>query len=85
MHQLTYLKRAERALLTMPRTTAILIRDKLRLLATDPYAPNNNVKKLQGREGYRMRVGDWRVIYEIRDDQLIILVLDIGPRGEIYR
>jgi len=69
----------------MPRTTAILIRDKLRLLATDPYAPNNNVKKLQGREGYRMRVGDWRVIYEIRDDQLIILVLDIGPRGEIYR
>ena len=85
MYRLTYLKRAEKALLTMPRATAILVRDKLRLLAFDPHAPNNNVKKLQGREGYRLRVGDWRVIYEIRDEQLIILVLDIGPRGGIYR
>lgn len=85
MHQLTYLKQAERALLTMPRSTALLIRDKLRHLAADPYAPNNEVKKLQGREGYRLRVGKWRVLYEIRDDQLIILVVDIGPRGGIYR
>lgn len=85
MYKLTYMKRAEKVLLAMPRTTAILIRDKLRELATDPYAPNNNVKKLQGREGYRLRVGDWRVIYEISDGQLIILVLDIGPRGGIYR
>lgn len=85
MYQLTYLKRAEKALLAMPRTTAHLIRDKLRQLAVDPYAPNSNVTKLQGREGYRLRVGDWRVIYEIRDDRLIILVLDVGPRGGIYR
>ena len=85
MYELTYLKRAEKALLAMPRTTAILIRDKLRELAADPYVPNNNVKKLQGREGYRLRVGAWRVIYDIRDGQLIILVLDIGPRGGIYR
>jgi len=69
----------------MPRATAILIRGKLRNMATDPLAPNNNVKKLQGREGYRLRVGDWRIIYEIRDEQLIVLVLDIGPRGGIYR
>ncbi|MCM2357171.1 MAG: type II toxin-antitoxin system RelE/ParE family toxin [Geobacteraceae bacterium] len=69
----------------MPRPTAILIRDKLRQLAVDPYATNNNVTKLQGREGYRLRVGDWRVIYEIRDECLTILVLDIGPRGGIYR
>ena len=85
MYQLTYLKRAEKALLAMPRTTAVLIREKLRQLAADPYAPNNNVKKLQGRDGYRLRVGEWRAIYEIRDEQLIILVLDIGPRGGIYR
>lgn len=85
MYKLTYLKRAEKALLAMPRTTALLIRDKLRQLAVAPHAPNNNVTKLQGREGYRLRVGDWRVIYEIRDDRLVILVLDIGPRGGIYR
>ncbi len=85
MHKLTYLKRAEKTLIAMPRSTAILIRDKLRQLAIDPYAPNNNVKKLHGREGYRLRVGEWRVIYEIQDEHLIILVLDIGPRGGIYR
>ncbi len=85
MYQLTYLKRAEKALLAMPRPTALLIRDKLRQLAIDPYASSNNVTKLQGRDGYRLRVGDWRVIYEIRDERLIILVLDIGPRGGIYR
>jgi mRNA interferase RelE/StbE len=85
MYQLTYLKRAEKALIAMPRTTALLIREKLRQLANDPYASNNNVTKLHGREGYRLRVGDWRVIYEIRDDRLIVMVLDIGPRGGIYK
>ncbi len=85
MYQLTYLRRANKALLAMPRNTALLIRGKLRQLAHDPHAPNHNVTKLQGREGYRLRVGDWRVIYEIREDVLIILVLDIGPRGGIYR
>ncbi len=69
----------------MPRPTALLIREKLLQLAVDPHTPNNNVTKLQGREGYRLRVGDWRVIYEIEDDRLIILVLDVGPRGGIYR
>ena len=63
--------------------TARLIRDKLRLLAENPHATNSNATKLQGRAGYRLRVGDWRVIYELVDDVLVILVLDIGPRGGI--
>jgi hypothetical protein len=37
---------------------------KSREVAADPYAPNNNLAKLQGREAYRLRVGGWRVIYE---------------------
>ena len=85
MYQLTYLKRAEKALIAMPRSTALLIREKLRQLAIDPHASNNNVTKLQGREGYRLRVGDWRVLYEIRDDRLIVMIMDIGPRGGIYK
>ena len=85
MYQLTYLRRAEKTLIAMPRNTALLIREKLRQLAIDPHASNSNVTKLQGREGYRLRVGDWRVLYEIRDDRLIVMVLDIGPRGGIYK
>ena len=57
---------------------------KIKGVAIDPYAPNNNLTKLQGRDGYRPGVGDWRVIYELQDDRLVMLVLDMGPRGGIY-
>jgi mRNA interferase RelE/StbE len=45
--------------------------------------PAGDVKKLQGREGYRLRVGDFRVLYEVEGDT--ITVLAVGPRGGIYR
>lgn len=64
---------------------AKLIREKLEAIAANPYAEHPNAKKLQGREGYRLRVGDWRVIYEIQNDQLVILVLRIAQRAEVYR
>ena len=69
----------------MPGNTANLIRVKLTEIAKNPFAPHPNAAKLQGRPGYRMRVGDWRVIYEIQKDELVIMVLTIGPRGEVYR
>ena len=53
-------------------------------LARDPYAPNANVKALKGRPAYRLRVGDWRAIYELDKGRVVVLVLDIGPRGSIY-
>ena len=69
----------------MSRNTARLIREKLDQLAQDPYAHNPNVTRLQGRPAYRLRVGDWRVIYELEDDRLVILVLKVAPRGGVYR
>ena len=75
---------AIKTLARMPRNTAKRIRQKINHLAADPYAPNNNVTTLQGMPGYRLRVGDWRVIYEIDDALLKILVLKIGSRGNIY-
>ena len=45
---------------------------KIRESAANPYAPNNNLTKLQGRGGYRLRVGGWRVIYELQDDCVVI-------------
>jgi len=50
----------------------------------NPYALNNNLTKLQGRGAYRLRVGNWRVIYERHDDRLVMLILEVGPRGGIY-
>ncbi len=44
-----------------------------------------DVKKLKGRDAWRIRVGDYRVIYEIHDRELRILVITVGHRGDIYR
>jgi mRNA interferase RelE/StbE len=41
-------------------------------------------RKLKGRKGYRIRVGDYRVIYEITDHVLLIEVIDLGHRKDIY-
>jgi len=43
-------------------------------------------KKLSGFDNlYRVRVGDWRISYAIEDERLVILVLEIAPRGDAYR
>lgn len=68
----------------MPTNTATLIRKKIDLLAQDPHAPNANVKALRGRPASRLRVGDWRVIYEFDKGRIVVLVLDIGPHGSIF-
>ncbi len=57
---------------------------KIKEIAGDPYARHNNVTKLQGRDGYRLRIGDWRVIYELHDDRLELWALEVGARGGIY-
>ncbi len=85
MYRILFTKQADKALRKMPRNTARLIRKKLTEIAAAPYGTHNNVIHLQNRPGYRLRVGDWRVIYEIQNDQLIILVLRVRPRGDAYR
>lgn len=69
----------------MPKATAALLREKLSLIAEDPFAPHLDIKKLQGRSGYRLRVGEWRVIYEVQKTELVVIVMKIAPRGEAYR
>jgi len=85
VYKITYTTQAAKALLKMPRNTARLIREKMEQVAVDPFAAIPNAKKLQGRPGYRLRVGDWRVIYEINKDQVVIIVMKIAPRGEVYK
>lgn len=60
------------------------IANALARLAVDPHA-NPNVKALCGADACRLRVGDWRVIYQLRDDQLLILVVRLAHRREAYR
>lgn len=84
MHSVECTKHALHALTAMPANARALIKSKIEALAADPVNARN-VKKLVGRPGYRLRVGDWRIIYTVDAGQLVVLVLDIGARGGIYR
>jgi mRNA interferase RelE/StbE len=85
VYRITFSRGATKVLIRMPRNVALNIRAKLDDLAKDPFAQNNNVKALVGNEGYRLRVGDWRIIYRVEKDRLEILVLRIGTRGGVYQ
>lgn len=56
---------------------------RLTELETNPRPPD--VKKLKGRNAWRIRVGDFRVIYEIHDREQRVLVITVGHRREVYR
>jgi len=84
MWSVAYTEEAVRALAGIDRTVAKRIRAKILELARDPRAPSNNVKKLTGVEGYRLRVGDWRAVYTLRQQVLTIVVIRVGRRSEVY-
>ena len=74
-----------KAITKLPTNWQKRIVAKIKEVAADPNAPNSNLTKLQGRDAaYRLRVGDWRVIYELHDDRLVMVILEVGPRGGIY-
>jgi mRNA interferase RelE/StbE len=81
MKPITYTRAALKVLRKMPKDTATRLMVKVEQYAADPASQSNNVTALKGREGIRLRVGDWRVIM---DDGVVLAVLDIGPRGSIY-
>lgn len=72
---------ARKVLRKMPANTARRILDKIDAYAADPQSQANKVTALTGREGIRLRVGDWRVIMH---DGEVLDVLKIGPRGGVY-
>jgi mRNA interferase RelE/StbE len=85
VYEIEYSRSALKSLRRMPRNVAENIQRKVAALADDPFGHHGNAMKLQGRDGYRLRVGDWRVLYEIHKHRLIILVLEIKPRGGAYQ
>src|SRR4030095_7960110 len=79
-------ERAVRQLRAIPQPAALTILRALTPLGDDPRRLDANVKKLAGYEDrYRLRVGDYRVIYDVTDKVLVILVVGVGHRREIYR
>jgi mRNA interferase RelE/StbE len=76
-------KSVQKELDRLPSDVMGRILTRLRALESNPRPPD--VKKLKGRPAWRVRVGDYRIIYEIHDRELVIIVVTIGHRREVYR
>ena len=85
MYKLKYRRQARNYLARLPLKTKTVIINKLHEIAIDPDAPSPDIDVLKGRQGYRLRVGKYRILYTRQDDQLIIEVVKVRTRGDIYK
>lgn len=83
MWSVEFQKKAEKAIGVMHPTMRRRISDAIDALRVDPFK-SPNVKALKGSDGYRLRVGEWRVIYRLEKERVVVVVIDVGPRGSIY-
>jgi len=82
-YAIAILRRAQKELADLPQEAYDRVRDAIRGLVAEP-RPSGS-KKLAGRNGWRIRVGSYRVIYEIDDSNHSIIILHIGHRRDVYR
>lgn len=83
-HQITLAPAAARQVRKFDPQARRRIQAAIELLAADPRPPS--ATQLVGGAGeWRVRTGDYRIIYEIQDQQLLVLVLSVGHRREVYR
>jgi mRNA interferase RelE/StbE len=73
---------AAKQLAKLDKLLAKRISQAITALGDNPRSPES--KKLTGLDAWRIRVGDWRVIYQIHDDRLTVLVVRIGNRRDVY-
>ena len=67
----------------IPKKDVAKILKRIEALRAEPRPPS--VEKLSGQEKYRIRQGVYRILYEIRNDELIVVVVKIGHRRDVYR
>ncbi len=82
MYSVEFSKKAEEQLSKFPREMQSRITDVLERIKIRPY---HFVKKLTGTPHFRLRVGKYRIIMDIQTDKLIIYVIEMGLRGNIYK
>ena len=83
MYRVTILRRAQKELGALAGEAYTRVRDAIGGLAQEPRPPG--CLKLTGREGWRIRIGDYRVVYEIDDSGRTVTVLHVGHRRDVYR
>lgn len=83
-YRIEFLRTARKELSKLPKDIQQRIAVKIEKLKLNPYSPG--VKALKNGDGrLRFRVGDYRVIYKIEEDKLIVLIVKVGHRRNIYK
>ena len=74
---------AQKQIAKLDKKILPVVKEAIAGLAIDPRP--FGYKKLKGEEAYRIRIGDYRIIYEIEDDKIIVTVVSVGHRKNIYK
>jgi len=82
-YSITISKQAKKQLRDIPRKDRLRISGVIELLGDNPIPPK--ALKLTNRDGYRLRVGDYRIIYIFNSNRLIILIINIAHRSAAYQ
>jgi len=82
-YQIIILPAAEKSLSKLPKKMQLRIQGVITTLSSNPIPPVS--KKLVGRDNYRLRVSDYRIVYSIHNNILTVKIISIGHRREIYR
>lgn len=74
---------AQKQIMKLDKKVIPVIKTTIASLADNPRP--YGYKKLKGEDAYRIRVGDYRIIYEIDNDKIIVIIVSVGHRKEIYK
>ena len=80
---ISFARSAEKELLKLDKNLAKRILDKIGLLGNDPFGQNS--QKLGGGKGYRIRIGDYRVVYTVDKSTKTVTIIRIRHRRDVYR
>ena len=83
-YRIEFTPRAEREFKSLDGSVRGRIKQRIDSLAEKPHPPG--IKKIEGEEElYRLRVGDYRILYQVKEKTLLVLIVRIGHRREVYR
>lgn len=83
VYEIRIKKDAEKDFLALPRADLQKVTKKIQKLSDTPRPPG--CEKLKGEEGYRIRQGNYRIVYLINDSERLVTVIKVGHRREVYR
>jgi mRNA interferase RelE/StbE len=82
-YRLAFRQSVAKDLRAIPQGDVARILKRIESLADEPRPPGS--ERLSGQERYRVRQGVYRILYEIRDEEFVVLVVKVGHRREVYR